>query len=223
MKALWMLGLLVLGGCSSTPNTPRPDDPEFSPVYGESDPVSVRPTGAIFQPDQVNGIYSDIKAHKVGDIITIELSESTSASKKANTQSGKDNNLNIKPGQLGGIPLTLGDYNLSASLGQDSAFKGQAKADQSNSLQGNISVSVAKVLPNGNLVVRGEKWIMLNNGNEYIRITGLIRPGDVTSDNSVSSQKVANARIYYGGTGDLANSQEQGWLTSFFNGPWWPL
>ena len=223
MKALWMLGLLVLGGCTSTPNTPKPDDPEFSPVYGESEPVSVRPTVAIFQPEQVNGIYSDIKAHKVGDIITIQLAESTSASKKANTQSGKDNKLNIAPGQLGGVPLELGQYNLSASLGQDSAFKGQAKADQSNSLQGNISVSVAKVLPNGNLLVRGEKWIMLNNGNEYIRITGLIRPEDVTSDNSVSSQKVANARIYYGGTGDLANTQEQGWLTSFFNGPWWPL
>ncbi|MCF3097776.1 flagellar basal body L-ring protein FlgH [Aeromonas australiensis] len=223
MKAIWILGLLVLGGCSSTPNTPRPDDPEFAPVYGESEPVSMRPTGAIFQPDQVNGIYSDIKAHKVGDIITIELAESTSASKKANTQSGKNNSLNIAPGQIGGIPLELGKYNLSASLGQNSAFKGQAKADQSNSLQGNISVSVAKVLPNGNLVVRGEKWIMLNNGNEYIRITGLIRPEDVTSENSVSSQKVANARIHYGGTGDLANSQEQGWLTSFFNGPWWPL
>ncbi|MEE9706858.1 flagellar basal body L-ring protein FlgH [Aeromonas veronii] len=221
MKAVWMLGFLVLGGCSSTPNTPKPDDPEFSPVYGESEPVSVRPTGAIFQPDQVNGIYSDIKAHKVGDIITIELSESTSASKKANTQSGKNNKFNLDPVKLGGVPVS--PYDLSASIAQDSAFKGQAKADQSNSLQGNISVSVAKVLPNGNLVVRGEKWIMLNNGNEYIRITGLIRPEDVTSDNSVSSQKVANARIYYGGTGDLANSQEQGWLTSFFNGPWWPL
>ncbi|MGL6166468.1 MAG: flagellar basal body L-ring protein FlgH, partial [Aeromonas veronii] len=158
-----------------------------------------------------------------GDIITIELSESTSASKKANTQSGKDNKFNLDPVKLGGVPVTASPYDLSASIGQNSAFKGQAKADQSNSLQGNISVSVAKVLPNGNLVVRGEKWIMLNNGNEYIRITGLIRPEDVTSDNSVSSQKVANARIYYGGTGDLANSQEQGWLTSFFNGPWWPL
>ncbi len=171
MKAIWMLGLLALGGCSSTPNTAKPDDPEFAPVYGESEPVSVRPTGAIFQPDQVNGIYSDIKAHKVGDIITIELAESTSASKKANTQSGKDNKFTMNPAVLGGVPVTAGPYDLSASLSQNGAFKGQAKADQSNSLQGNISVSVAKVLPNGNLLVRGEKWIMLNNGNEYIRIT----------------------------------------------------
>ena len=223
MKAIWMLGLLVLGGCSSTINTAKPDDPEFAPVYGESEPVSVRPTGAIFQLEQANGIYSDIKAHKVGDIITIELSESTSASKKANTQSGKDNSLDLKAVSLGGVPITAGAYNMSASIEQSSAFKGQAKADQSNSLQGNISVSVVKVLPNGNLLLRGEKWIMLNNGNEYIRITGMVRPEDVTSENSVSSQKVANARINYGGTGDLANTQEQGWLTSFFNGPWWPI
>ncbi len=140
MKAIWMLGLLMLAGCSSTPNTARPDDPEFAPVYGESEPVSVRPTGAIFQPEQVNGIYSDIKAHRVGDIITIQLAESTSASKKANTQSGKDNKLALDPVTLGGVPVTAGPYDLSASIGQNSAFKGQAKADQSNSLQGNISV-----------------------------------------------------------------------------------
>ncbi|MGY3927892.1 flagellar basal body L-ring protein FlgH [Aeromonas simiae] len=223
MKTVWMLGCLLLAGCTSTPNTPRPDDPDFAPVSPDGDQVSVRPTGAIFQPDQVNSIYSDIKAHKVGDLITIQLIESTSASKKADTQSGKNNKFGLDPVTLGGVPITAGAYDMSASLGQNSTFKGQAKADQSNSLQGNISVSVSKVLPNGNLMVRGEKWIMLNNGNEYIRITGVIRPEDVGSDNSVSSQRVANARIYYGGTGDLANTQEQGWLTSFFNGPWWPL
>jgi flagellar L-ring protein precursor FlgH len=224
MKTVWMLGCLLLAGCSSTPYTPRPDDPDYSPVYPDSESVSVRPTGAIFQPDQINSIYSDIKAHKVGDLITIELAESTSATKKANTQTGKDNSFTLNPVKVGGVAVTAGGYyDLSASADQQAAFKGQAKADQSNSLQGNISVSVYKVLPNGNLMVRGEKWIMLNNGNEYIRITGVIRPEDVTSDNSVSSQRVGNARIYYGGTGDMANTQEQGWLTSFFNGPWWPL
>ena len=223
MKAIWMLGLLTLAGCTSTPNTAKPDDPDFAPVYGESEPVSVRPTGAIFQPEQVNGIYSDIKAHRVGDIITIQLAESTSASKKANTQSGKDNKLALDPVTLGGVPVTAGPYDLSASIGQNSAFKGQAKAGQSNSLQGNISVSVVRVLPNGNLMVRGEKWLMLNNGNEYIRITGLVRSEDVNADNTVLSQRIANARIQYGGTGDFANSQERGWLAQFFNGPFSPF
>ena len=136
MKAVWMLGLLVLGGCSSTPNTPKPDDPEFSPVYGESEPVSVRPTGAIFQPDQVNGIYSDIKAHKVGDIITIELSESTSASKKANTQSGKDNKFNLDPVKLGGVPVTASPYDLSASIGQEQRVQGAGQSGPEQQLAG---------------------------------------------------------------------------------------
>ena len=78
-------------------------------------------------------------------------------------------------------------------------------------------VSVVQVLPNGNLMVRGEKWLMLNNGNEYIRVTGVLRPEDINSDNTVSSQRIANARIQYGGTGDFSNTQERGWLAKFFN------
>ena len=108
-------------------------------------------------------------------------------------------------------------------MGTNNSFKGQAKAGQSNSLRGNISVSVVRVLPNGNLSVRGEKWLMLNEGNEYIRITGLVRSEDVNADNTVSSQRVANARIQYSGTGDFANTQERGWLSKFFNGPYSPF
>jgi len=108
-------------------------------------------------------------------------------------------------------------------MSSDQSFKGQAKASQSNSLRGNISVSVVKVLANGGLVVRGEKWVMLTNGNEYIRITGIVRSEDVNADNTVSSQKIANARIQYGGTGDFANAAEKGWLTRFFNSKWMPF
>ena len=216
-----LFGALALNGCVAP--APKPNDPYYSPVLPRTPLPAAQNNGAIYQPGFGNNLYDDRKAYRVGDIITIELAESTSASKKANTQSGKNNKMELEPVTLGGVPVTAGAYDLSASIGQSSAFKGQAKADQSNSLQGNISVSVIKVLPNGNLLVRGEKWIMLNNGNEYIRITGLVRPEDVSSENSVSSQRVANARIHYGGTGDLANTQEQGWLTSFFNGPWWPI
>ena len=123
----------------------------------------------------------------------------------------------------GGDKVTLNGYDTSASMGANNSFKGQAKAGQSNSLKGNISVSVIRVLPNGNLAVRGEKWLMLNEGNEYIRITGLVRSEDVNADNTVSSQRVANARIQYSGTGDFANTQERGWLSKFFNGPYSPF
>ncbi len=225
MRNLAWISLILMGlaGCTALPNSPKPDDPAFSPVMPEEDSVNVAPTGSIFQQGQVNGIYSDIKAHRVGDLITVELQESTSAKKAANTQSSKASSLGLNALSLGGHSVSVGGYDTSASMGADNSLKGQAKVDQSNSLQGSISVSVMRVLPNGNLSVRGEKWVMLNNGNEYIRITGLVRSEDVNADNTVSSQRIANARIQYGGTGDLANTQERGWLSQFFNGPYSPF
>ena len=119
---------------------------------------------------------------------------------------------------LGGSTVKFGGkYTTEASFGGNNSFNAKANAGQTNSLTGQISVSVIKVLPNGNLMIRGEKWLMLNNGNEYIRLTGILRPEDVNADNTVSSQKVANARIQYGGTGDFANTQKRGWLSRFFN------
>ena len=103
------------------------------------------------------------------------------------------------------------------STDNSSKFKGNASANQSNSLSGQISVSVVKVYSNGNLQVQGEKWLMLNNGNEYVRVTGIIRPSDISSDNTVSSQRIANARIQYGGTGDFADTQERGLISRLFN------
>jgi flagellar L-ring protein FlgH len=215
--------LLLLAGCTSLPNSAKPDDPAFAPTLPEDDVINVDPNGSIFNQGQANSIYSDIKAHRVGDLITVQLSESTTAKKNANSQQGKNSDLGINALKLGGDTVTLNGYDTSASMGGTNSFKGQSKADQSNSLQGNISVSVIRVLPNGNLMVRGEKWLMLNNGNEYIRITGLLRSEDVNADNTVLSQRIANARIQYGGTGDFANSQERGWLAQFFNGPLSPF
>jgi flagellar L-ring protein FlgH len=215
--------LLLLAGCTSLPNSAKPDDPAFAPTIPEEDAINVDPSGSIFNQGQANSIYSDIKAHRVGDLITVQLSESTTAKKNANSQQGKNSDLGINALKLGGDTVTLNGYDTSASMGGTNSFKGQSKADQSNSLQGNISVSVIRVLPNGNLMVRGEKWLMLNNGNEYIRITGLLRSEDVNADNTVLSQRIANARIQYGGTGDFANSQERGWLAQFFNGPLSPF
>ena len=222
-RALILACLCSLAACTSLPNSPKPNDPDFSPVEPEDYQANMTPNGSIFNQGAVNSIYSDIKAHRIGDIITVELSESTSASKGANNQQSKSSNLSLNALSLGGDKVTLNGYDTSASMGGSNSFAGKAKADQSNSLKGNISVSVVRVLPNGNLSVRGEKWLMLNEGNEYIRITGLVRSEDVNADNTVSSQRVANARIQYSGTGDFANSQERGWLSRFFNGPYNPF
>lgn len=227
MKTL--IGLLIctsLIGCTSLPNEQVKNDPEFVPVEPIEPDWNVVSTGSLFQSSYANNLYSDIKAHRVGDIITVYLEEATSAKKKAGTSLEKKNNYSLSVDELtlpsaNGTPVTISGF--GGGFDQNGKFEGDADADQSNSLQGSITVNVTRVLSNGNLEIRGEKWLMLNNGEEFVRIKGVIRSEDVSSDNSVSSTHVANARIQYGGTGDFANTQRQGWLTSFFNGPYWPL
>lgn len=208
----------MLTGCALDAMGPQPDDPDFAPALPEEDYTTAVPTGSLFNPySSNNGLYTDTRAHKVGDLISVQLEESTTASKNAGTTMGKENSINLGTVNVGGRPVTAFGYDTSVGLSNSSDFNGTSNANQSNKLTGNISVSVVKVLANGNLVVRGEKWLMLNNGNEYIRVTGVIRAEDVSSDNTISSQRIANARIQYGGTGDFANTQERGWLSRFFN------
>ena len=97
-----------------------------------------------------------------------------------------------------------------------SEFSGSGKSDQQNSLNGTISVSVVEVLPNGNLAIRGEKRMTLNNGNEYIRLSGIIRPSDINAGNSILSTQIADATITYTGDGPVAESNIMGWLAKFF-------
>ena len=115
-----------------------------------------------------------------------------------------------------------GNDGLLNEMKSENDFSGTANSDQSNSLQGSISVTVVDVFPNGTLVVRGEKWLSLNQGDEFVRISGLIRPEDLNADNTIESTKVANARISYGGRGALANANSVGWFTRVFINPLFP-
>jgi flagellar L-ring protein precursor FlgH len=220
----------------------QPGDSRYAPVLYPQAQIPAANEGAIFRPEYGNPLFEDRKAHRVGDIITIVLSESTSTTKSTavsmKKESGIDFNedsagntiLGTNPSfSLGDIPLVgslLGGadiLSMATNLDQKRDFTGEADADQSNSLDGSITVTVAEVLINGNLVVRGEKWMTLNRGDEFIRISGIIRPDDIAPDNSIMSTKLANARIAYSGTGELANNATTGWLTRFFNSPVWPF
>lgn len=217
--------VLTLSGCAATKQADvLPDDPEFAPILPEVEEDTVVPTGSLFKANYVNNIYSDAKAHRVGDIISVVLSESTQAQKNAKTEITKDNTANLAPiTGFGGNSINLKGKSIQFGFNQASDFSGDSQSNQGNSLSGNISVHVLRVLPNGNLMIRGEKWLTLNSGDEYIRLTGVIRPQDISSGNTIQSNKVANARIQYSGTGAFAEAQEQGWLSRFFNGSWWPL
>ncbi len=227
IKIFTMSALLALtSACSNTVELSKalPDDPDFAPIVPEAEEDLIVPTGSLFKQNYVNNIYSDSKAHRIGDIISVILSENTQAKKNAKTELKKENEYDLGAVTgLGGQAVTVNGKALQFGLEQDSAFKGDSKSDQGNSLSGNISVHVLRVLPNGNLMIRGEKWITLNNGDEYIRLTGIIRSKDINSNNTILSTKVANARIQYAGTGTFADVNEQGWLTKFFSSSWWPI
>ena len=215
-----------ISACSNTVELSKalPNDPDFAPILPEMEEEAIIPTGSLFKENYVNNIYSDSKAHRIGDIISVILSESTQANKNAKTELKKESSSALDPiTALGGTPVTLNGQTVQFGINQNSKFKGDAKADQGNSLSGDISVHVLRVLPNGNLMIRGEKWITLNNGDEYIRLTGVIRAKDINSNNTILSTKIANARIQYAGTGSFADVNEQGWLTKFFNSSWWPI
>ena len=216
---------MLFTGCASIEQAKTlPNDPDFAPILPEMEDEPLVPTGSLFRVNYINNIYSDSKAHRVGDIISVVLSESTQAQKSAKTELKKANSATLNPiTGLGGAAINIRKQAIQFGYDQESDFSGDSKANQGNSLSGNISVHVLRVLPNGNLMIRGEKWMSLNNGDEYIRLTGVVRSQDISSENTVTSSKVANARIEYAGTGTFADIQEQGWLSKFFSSSWWPL
>lgn len=217
----FLLSMALLSGC--TINMAQPNDPAYAPVLVAPQAAVPPSSGSLYRPGQGLNLFADNKAHRVGDIITIILSERTVSQKTSNVSVAKNSDLSLNAGPVLGTIPTFKNLSLDTEISQDRDFEGESDADQSNKLEGNITVTVAEVLGNGNLLVRGEKWMTLNRGDEYIRISGMVRPDDVSPQNTVLSSRLADARISYSGTGELANSNQMGWLTQFFNSPVWPF
>lgn len=211
-KIIWIVTVLLLfSGCVK--KTVKPNDPYYAPVPAQNLRQPNPITGSIVNLTSRRDLYGNGRASQVGDIISITLSENTSASKNANTSVDKSSSTVLTAPTIFGNTLNRFNTNLT---GPTSAFDGEGQSDISNSLDGSISVTVHQVLPNGILIVRGEKWLNLNQGDEYIQISGMIRPQDISADNTVSSEKLADARISYSGTGQISNSNVMGWLSKFF-------
>ncbi|MBD8494755.1 flagellar basal body L-ring protein FlgH [Pseudomonas syringae] len=217
----------LLTGCVAP--AAKPDDPYYAPVLPRTPMSAAANNGAIYQAGFEQNLYGDRKAFRVGDIITITLSERMAASKAASSDMNKKSNTSIGLTSLFGSGLTTNnpigsnDLSLNAGYSGTRANEGDSQAAQSNSLTGSVTVTVADVLPNGILSVRGEKWMTLNTGNELVRIAGLIRADDIATDNTVSSTRVADARITYSGTGAFADTSQPGWFDRFFLSPLFPF
>lgn len=211
---------LTLTACA----TPKRGDIEYAPVMPMVNYGPQQFPDAIYQPETAFLLTEDIRARRVGDMLTVTLQEQMDAQKTADTSTSKTTDSTISPPTIFGNPVTHnGTEIFDNSMSSDHAFDGQAESTQSNSLTGSITVTVVSVLANGYLVVQGEKWININQGDEYIRLRGIVRPSDINPDNSVESTRVANAQIQYSGNGALADSNESGWLARFFNSSWMPF
>ncbi|MBL1265156.1 flagellar basal body L-ring protein FlgH [Candidatus Methylomicrobium oryzae] len=222
MQKLGLLGLvsILLSACTTVP----PKDPAFAPVAPASLQPPVSNNGSIYQAGYDMRLFEDNKAMRVGDVLTIKLKELTQAKKADDLNAKKDVDVLLSAPTVAGFAMSsLTGNDPKTELAGKRDFNGEGEANQSNSLVGDISVTVVEVLPNGNLRVRGEKRVTLNQGDEYIRLAGIVRPVDIDTSNTVSSDKVADATIMYTGEGAMADASKMGWLARIIYSPWFPF
>ncbi len=227
--AALILCMLLLSGCSGL--APQYDFKPVTPqVMDVTDPTRPHPStsGAIYQARRDMRLFEDRTARRIGDTVVIRLVESTAASKSAKTSADKSSDIKLDNpvlfgASLGNPALAAVNNDYATSIAGERKLGGKGVSDQSNSLTGNVSAVVVSVYPNGNLAIRGEKMLTLNQGEEVVQISGVIRPEDVGADNSVLSSQVADAKITYAGNGTLADANTVGWLGRFFLSPLWPF
>lgn len=201
-------------GCSMT-----------TPSTSVHQPMSVRPApanainqdnGAIYQPGAARlALFEDRRARAVGDTLMVLVEEKTTASKRSSTAAARAADTTIGVPGITKVPgANLEGISVSAT--SDSNFDASGNSAANNSFTGNVAVTVIEVYPNGNLLVSGEKQVAINTGTEYIRFSGVVNPVNISATNTVSSTRVADARIEYKGRGYVDEAQTMGFLQRLF-------
>jgi flagellar L-ring protein precursor FlgH len=206
--------VLPLGGCAAAE---RLSDrvPPIPPTLAEAT-AAPTPTGGLFYPTggAALTLAEDRRARRVGDLITIRLVERIQAEKSVEQGGSRNSSRSVD------LPDAFPFNRINEELfggGANSRFAGSGDASQANRLTGEFTVMVVRVLPNGVLMVAGDRRIRLVRGEEQVQLTGLVRPEDVGPDNRIASTRVADAQLRFTGTGEVANQARQGWLNRFFN------
>jgi flagellar L-ring protein precursor FlgH len=217
-----LLVAMVATGCASVAPVPVAP-PRFAAVQPAEAPVARQPTGSIYNGVQSENWFGRGRNFQVGDVITVLLDERTQGSRSTSTNVSREASNNVVPSGMAGRLISgrvaLGGLNLNEA---STTSAGSGTADQTASLTGSLAVSVVEVLPNGNLVVRGEKQLSLSEGSEVIQVSGVIRPQDVSPNNTVLSRRLAHSQIAYRGSGDLAAAAQPGWGTKLLT-RFWPF
>ena len=209
---LSLTSIIMLNNCSTyVEEAINKDFKPLVPTIAEMQATKAN-NGAIYSTSSPGLFSSDKRAHQVGDILTVQLNETFSSTKSVTSQSAKEDLIGAEVGPTGILKNFAG---LGGSVSKSNSFKGSGSASQSNSLTGFISATVVKVYPNGNLEIKGQKRLRLTDGSEYVRLAGIVRPQDISSSNTVSSNLIAEAQIEYVGSGTLSNESSPGWGSKF--------
>jgi flagellar L-ring protein FlgH len=183
--------------------------------------------GSLWEEDNyLSGLFRNQKARQIGDIVTIKIVESSKATNKASTQTGRSSDLSAGVANFFGAENEYSSsspfFNPFGSVGGsfDSDFKGDGTTQRSGDLTAYLSARVVDVLPNGNIVVTGSREVMVNNEKQQITLSGIVRPADISADNQVESTFISDAKISYNGKGVLDDSQSPGWLVRTLDKVW---
>lgn len=221
---IMVLAAFLVAGCGQKIKQPSPAANQEAalrnpPVESIPEPA-IRSEGSLFSDDSRLDMFADMKARRVGDVITINIVETSKANKTANTALGRSNSMNAEVNALLGYDQTnmpkIGKM-LNTDIGFSSKFSGSGSTNRNETMTAKMTARIVQVLPNGNMVVRGSQEILVNNEKQYITVQGVVRPSDIGADNTVLSNRIADARIDYTGEGDLSAKQREGWLSRFFN------
>ncbi|MEI7430783.1 MAG: flagellar basal body L-ring protein FlgH [Betaproteobacteria bacterium] len=214
MNKLFILIPVVLSLCACT-TTPPTNIHQPMTARPAPRPESFAATGSIYQAGVSRTLFEDRRARYVGDTMTIAIAEATTASSKSNTKASRATSVSASVPLINGLPgRSFEGMGLSATGSNSLDGKGEAAAN--NVFTGNIAVTVIEVMPNGNLLVSGEKQVSIGGNTEYIRLSGIVNPYFISAANTISSANVADARIEYKEAGVISEAQIMGWLARFF-------
>jgi flagellar L-ring protein precursor FlgH len=219
---LWW-GVFLLSGCAGAPFKEEPQVPVVQPLSQQGLPnTSLERTdpaarGGLWQEHRSRGLFRDLRAYRVGDLVTVNIVETSKATKKAKTKTARQSSVDAGISNLLGYESRLpfpSEFSNEAMFkaSMKNGFDGSGETSRDETMTASITARVLEVAPNGNLLIRGSRQIKVNNENQYITLTGLIRPVDISPDNTVLSSFVADAHIEYAGRGAVSDKQRPGWL-----------
>lgn len=233
---------LMFAACSGPRNAITQASPPVSPTPPQAR-VALKPQptadcdGSLWQSSaSLGSLFLDTKARKVGDIVTVRIEESSSATNQANTQAGRGSSLEAGIDKLFGLEKwwdtklmgegndalpkisPFGNPSIKGSLSSD--FDGSGTTSRKGDLSAFITCKVTDLLPNGNLRIVGSREVLVNHETQLIILSGVIRPRDISQDNTIQSTFVADAKIAYSGSGIIDDRQRPGWLANMMNTLW---